>query len=371
MAQYSFVNPQLQINTTPQKKSLNDGRLHLFLSTNDGELCGYWRSRFISLALEAKYTHKCSFADGKLLISDPNLLLQADSYRIGRFCQEPECRWIKYFKQTTRGNVKLLYDIDDILIADDIPEYNLFKECFRNTEKYLHFAMSESNIITTTSTYLRDYYVGKLQLAPEKFAVIPNYPPRWLFDNYHPELIAARCERRKKRQIRIGIAASGTHFTPDKRVADDCSVIADWIIRNRKKYKFVFKGGISSYFEPYAGDFEIHEGDHLLFYPKAKMAMDVDIMVQPLQDNLFNRCKSLIKFYESWGDGTPCFVSNVANYFEAAPECCFHDVADLESRIETLCNSDPEYMKVAENNYKRMATLYLEENLDKWLEVML
>ncbi len=370
MVQYSFVNPQFQM-PEPVRKSLDDGRQHVFLAVNDGGLCGYWRSRFISQALEFVYADKCACIDSRIAMYDRGLLNAADSCRCSRFCKEHELQWMRYARQVTGGRLKLIYDIDDILVYDDIPEYNMFRNLFPGIENILRDAMLEADVITVTSEYLRDYYVNKLQIPPERFVLIPNYPPRWLFDNYHPELVHARCRRHKKHQMRIGIAASATHFSADTETGDDCSVIADWIIRNRKKYKFVFKGGFSSYFEPYADDFEIHPGSNLLAYPKDKLALDVDLMIQPLQDNLFNRCKSLIKFYESWGDGTPCFVSGVANYLEAAPECCFRDSAELDGLIADLFSSEKTYMSVAENNYKRLNSLWLDKNLDKWIEVMM
>jgi hypothetical protein len=108
-----------------------------------------------------------------------------------------------------------------------------------------------------------------------------------------------------------------------------------------------------------------------LIYPKEKVEMDVDLMIQPLQDNFFNRCKSPIKLYESWADGTPCFVQGLPNYREVAADCCFDNFDDLEKMIEEIFKSKNHYCNVVDANYHRLDDLWLDKNLQPWLNVML
>ena len=99
--------------------------------------------------------------------------------------------------------------------------------------------------------------------------------------------------------------------------------------------------------------------------------MDVDVMIQPLQDNIFNRCKSPIKLYESWADGTPCLVQDLPGYRDEAPECCFSCADELDVMLDKLLASEEQYLLSCDKNYHRLDDLWLDRNLQPWIEVML
>lgn len=368
MAQYSFVNPQFRVE--PVKKSLNDGRTHLFLSTNDGGACGYWRSRFVSYELEIRHQN-AAFVEGRAYISDPALLQRADSYRVSRLGNVNEIQWLEYIRRTSKGRMKIIYDIDDILCREDMPEYNLFRNCFPSGGELISECMKRCDVITVTQQTLRDYYAEKFNIPVEKFKVIPNRPAHFWLDHYHPVLIQKRVERHRGQKLRIGIAANMSHYSAENRCPDDLSCIESWVISNRKKYKFVFKCALPGSMEKYRDDFEFSEYSSFLDYPREKREMDVDLLIQPLQDNLFNRCKSAIKFYEAWGDGTPCFISNLPNYSVEAPEFVFDSIDELENKISELFTSEQHYLEVCDSLYHKLDDLWVDKNLQPWLEVMM
>ena len=366
---YKFVNQPLNVSVTSKKKTLDPQQTYLFLSTHDGGACGYWRSRFISFELEACH-ERCSCTESRTFFNDQNLLRNASSYRVQRLTRISELEILDFIRNVTGGRLKTVYDIDDILCGEDMPEYNAYRGVFMDTAPVIAGFMRTVSSISVTNDQLKEYYSSKFNIPEKKFFVIPNRPPRHWLDRYHPAIVRDRWERHSKSRLRIGVAAHFSHFG-GKDGVDDMSGINDWVIANRKKYQFVFKGGLSEILAPYLDDFEVLPMSKFLHYPCEKQSMDVDVMIQPLQDNIFNRCKSPIKLYESWADGTPCLVQDLPEYRREAPESCFSCGDELDMMLEKLFASKEHYLQVCDNNYHRLDELWLDKNLQPWIEVML
>ena len=165
---YKFVNQPLNVSVTSKKKMLDPQQTYLFLSTHDGGACGYWRSRFISFELEACH-ERCSCAESRTFFNDQNLLRNASSYRVQRLTRISELEILDFIRNVTGGRLKTVYDIDDILCGEDMPEYNAYRDIFMDAAPVIAEFMRTISRITVTNEQLKEYYSSKFNIPEKKF----------------------------------------------------------------------------------------------------------------------------------------------------------------------------------------------------------
>ena len=127
----------------------------------------------------------------------------------------------------------LVYEIDDVLTYEDIPDYNIAKPFFSpeligNSVKEI---MDCCDIITVTTEELKNLYVTKLQQDPKKILVIPNYLPRWwIGDSFNIDTQLKQYDMQRNRP-HIGFCCSTNHFDVENRNngVDDFTEIMPWI----------------------------------------------------------------------------------------------------------------------------------------------
>ena len=342
--------------------------------TNDRGGCGHYRSIFITQGIQQLHEN-CFFVQlDSLSLHDPDILCECSSFRVQRLCSDKELNWyVNYLLPARRQfGFRVLYDTDDILLGEDFPACNLWRERFFGLADNLKTAMQGADLVTVTTPQLRDYYARRLNIPASHFLVIPNYPPQAWADYYRPGEATQRFHRHRGR-LRVGFCASPSHFSvkEGEEVRDDLSQLADWIIANRKRYQFVFQGGISNYLEPYRDDFEVHPYVRFLHYPRERQKLDLDLWICPLEDNEFNRCKSEIKLYEAWAGGIPVLVQRLPNYEALAPEACFSTAEELAAKVVQMTDSAESLEKIVADNYARMQGRWLEDHLEEWFKIML
>ncbi len=353
---------------------LPPNRTHIFGSTHiDVGGCSYYRILFISQLLSQIYD-QALFCDARLLFHYDYIFPILSSFRLQRACSVRDLRWFREFLLPAKKEYgfPVIYEIDDILVQEDIPFYNCSRSIFKEGMDSIPHFMADSDVVTVTCAPLADYYSKKFGLPRDKFRVIPNYLPRYFFDSYNETVILDRIRSQKNRKPRICFSCGMSHFDMKRTgVGDDFSGILDWIVENRRKYEFVFHGGFPPDLEQYSGDFTRIPIGPFLNYPRVRRSIRADLFIQPLRHSMFNECKSPIKLLESWAEGTPVFVQNLGSYMQIAPDACF-DTADTLDRMVDGLFADPDaQFQTIRTNYARMKQYWLDDHLNEWLEVML
>lgn len=379
---FQFVPQKLKYPTAPRPVGtppapsdlLKSGRFFYFASTHiDHGGCSYYRILFISQLL-SQLDGQSSFMDSRILFSHQALFPLLTSFRLQRSCSVRDLRWFRelLLPAKRRFGFPLIYEIDDILVRDDIPVYNCYRDIFREGAESIPIYMDGSDAVTVTCAPLADYYSTKFGLPRDKFHVIPNYLPRYFFDSYNEAAILDRIRSQKTRKPRICFSCGMSHFDMNRTGAgDDFSGILDWIAENRKKYEFVFHGGFPPLLEKYADDFTRIPVGPFLDYPRVRRSIRADLFIQPLNHSVFNECKSPIKLLESWAEGTPAFVQDLGSYMRIAPEACFDTPETLDRMVNGLFADPDAQLQLIRRNYARMDEFWLDDHLDEWLEVML
>ena len=319
------------------------------------------------------YVHAL-FNDARILFSNQELFPILSSFRLQRACAIRDLKWFRDVLLPAKNKYRFpaVYEIDDILVHEDIPVYNCYRDIFREGKDAIPVYMGGCDAITVTCAPLADYYSSKFGIPRTKFRVIPNYLPRYFFDSYDETVILDRIRSQKSRRPRICFSCGMSHFDMKQTGAgDDFSGILDWIIANRRKYEFVFHGGFPPALSKYAADFTRIPVGPFLDYPRVRRSIRTDLFIQPLRHSMFNECKSPIKLLESWAEGTPAFVQDLGSYMRIAPDACF-DTADKLDRMVNGLFADPDaQLQTIRANYARMQDHWLDNHLNEWLEVML
>ena len=376
-----FVQPKLNYperpqpaGTSPVRPSLPLGKKFYFSSTHiDVGGCSYYRILFISQLLSQNFDNTF-FNDSRLLFNYTELFPLLTSFRLQRACSPSNFRWFReaLLPAKRKFGFHVIYEIDDILIRDDIPEYNCYRDIFKEGAEAIPVYMEGSDVITVTCAPLADYYSSKFGIPRGKFRVIPNYLPRYFFDSYDEAAIRDRIRSQKTRRPRICFSCGMSHFDIRRTGAgDDFSGILDWIVENRKKYQFIFHGGFPPRLEQYAADFVRIPVGPFLNYPRVRRSIHADLFIQPLKHSLFNECKSPIKLLESWAEGTPAFVQDLGSYKQIAPEACFDTPQTLDRMVNALFADPDAQLQLIRRNYARMDAFWLDRHLEEWLQVML
>jgi hypothetical protein len=213
----------------------------------------------------------------------------------------------------------------------------------------------------------------------ENIVVIPNYLPRWwIGEAYDLHRIEERYEDNKSKP-RIAIASSTTHFDVNgtNNYVDDFTHVNEFIKSTVDEYQWVFIGGLPNALkeEAQAGKIEVHRGSDLLNYPRELVGKNIDIVVAPLLDNVFNRCKSNIKFLEMSALGIPCICQDLAPY-QPYTDLLFKDANELQNQIDSVLKTKKKYLNLVKGNRNIIDYgdrnspngWWLEKNMNVWMD---
>jgi hypothetical protein len=321
-------------------KPVEKGNNYLnFLADRQG--CAAWRRGFLENHINMTgYGNSTSLTK---MILDPNWYRDIKTVTVQRQASTPQKEFVKFLKsiQPEMG-FKLIYEVDDVVFREDIPDYNAYKEGFDSDEIRQNCIdiINMCDEVTVTCKYMRDLY--KLRTGKQEITAIPNFPPYWWFGHQFNQRRIYDSFDKNKKKPRIVYAGSAAHFDMGNKTGqqDDFSHVIKFIIDNRFKYQFVFIGAFPPPLKPFidAREIEYHPWKNLMEYPNFLASLDAQLFLAPLQDNSFNRSKSDIKYIEAACLGIPCLCQDIVTYENALPQLKFKSGDELESKVEALLN---------------------------------
>lgn len=214
----SRSSPILQPTPQSQPKQPDIPRALNYQADYSG--CGYWRMSWPEQVLTS-YQHMVVHGL-TCMVRDKAFYGDIKSVRLQRQANKAQLDFFKVLRgMADERGFRLIYEIDDVVMSEDIPDYNKYKFAFDNPEirNNVLEMMRMSDEISVTCPFMRDYY--KEKSGNNNVTVIPNYPPRfWLDRFYDEELISRNYDRqvKKRKKPRILYAGSGAHFDVDNKV---------------------------------------------------------------------------------------------------------------------------------------------------------
>ncbi|VXC28891.1 Glycosyl transferase [Pseudomonas sp. 9AZ] len=117
-------------------------------------------------------------------------------------------------------------------------------------------------------------------------------------------------KRQRGRKPRVGWAGGVSH-------TGDLELITDVVKELAGEVEWVFMGMCPDRIRPYVQ--ELHAGVAIDLYPAALARLDLDLALAPVEQNLFNECKSNLRLLEYGACGFPVVCSDLVCYQGALP----------------------------------------------------
>lgn len=251
--------------------------------------------------------------------------LNANVIQIGRTAPQNVLR--EHFQLMQRMGIKLVLEYDDNIWAvnpysphyidfgteeftDELTGIKIWEhgkngfdiESNKSRLKAVEDTCSMVDAVTVTQPYLQQVF----SQFSNNVIVLPNCvdPSNWTKLDI----------RRKTDEIRLFWAGGCSHYVDWLYIIEPLKEIME----RYKNVKLVimgqaFKGALEDLPQDRV---EFHSWVHFDAYPFRVSMLDPDIALIPLEDNIFNRCKSNIKWVEMSALGIPSVVSAVSPYIE-------------------------------------------------------
>lgn len=334
--------------------------------------CNAWRNYFPMLTIES-LNRDIIFNINRRFITDQNFFSGVNINICQRQVSTPQAHYFNNFIipiSKIKGSW-VVYNIDDCIHKDDIPMYNTAWETYQSDELMTNIKsmLDNSDFVLVTTQELKDYYNTKFSIPNNKIIIIPNYIPKWWMGNLYNKSEAVKLYRKHRHKPRLGIISSSSHFNlNNKDCKDDSYEISMFIRETSSKYRWVIFGSvIPSLIDLFQkGDIEFHEPCDIFHYPHALKNLNLQAIVAPLVDNMFNRCKSNIKLLEGWAMGIPVIAQNLPTYSKYT-DSIFSNNDELAKILDSVIGNEYRFESVIEKNYAKMDEWWLENNLDKWM----
>jgi glycosyltransferase involved in cell wall biosynthesis len=374
-----FANPfgghtaSRQVAVPEQPRELSLPRYVNYLADYSG--CGFWR-----ILWPEKHINEtgagCS-TSLTAMVFDPRWYTGVKSVKVQRQASNDQKEFIKYLKQVQQDHkFKLIYEVDDVVFREDIPDYNKFKFAFDNDEIRNNCIeiINMCDEVTVTCEYMKKLYQERT--GKKEITVIPNFVPySWMGHVYDKRRVYDAYDKNKKKP-RVLYTGSGAHYDVDNKNGgvDDFSHVLNLVEKTIDKYQWVFVGAFPPPLLRYVqqGKIEFHPWQTLADYPRFIACLNAQVMIAPLLDNSFNRSKSDIKFIESCVLGLPCLVQDMETYKDAPSFLKFKTGDDLEQKLEAILKNKPKYYSNVEMFRSIGAQRFLElpENIGCHLEAL-
>lgn len=339
--------------------------------------CGHWRILWPEQIINA--TGRGISHSNTAMVLDPRFYQNVKAVKLQRQASGQQKEFLKFLKQI-QGDIgfKIIYEVDDVVFKEEIPDYNKFKFAFDSDEVRNNCIEMIGMVdeVSVTCDFMRRLYTEKT--GQEKITVIPNFVPNfWMGHLFDGKNVSDQFDK-NKRKPRILYTGSGAHYDIENKTGgkDDFTHVRDFVRATVDKYQWIFVGA----FPPQLGDLvrqkkvEFYPWQNLLNYPRFIKNLNAQLMVAPLENNNFNKSKSDIKFIEACTLGIPCLCQDMETYNTAPADLRFSTIEEFADKIDAILN-----WKNRSNYYKNIYALRsigekrlmeLDENIGAHLELL-
>ncbi|BCQ35483.1 O-antigen biosynthesis protein [Erwinia rhapontici] len=190
-------------------------------------------------------------------------------------------------------NVFKVFELDDYILNVPIKHNNR-----------QHFKQEITGQLRKSLSFFDRFVVSTAPLAEAmssmhpQILVVKNRLPADIWEPLHSL-------RNQGKKPRVGWAGGSSH-------RGDLEMIVDIIKEFAHDVEWVFFGMCPEKLRPYIHEY--HQGVDISLYPEKLASLNLDLALAPVEDNIFNACKSNLRLLEYGVCGIPVICSNVACY---------------------------------------------------------
>lgn len=363
--------PQAKVAELPRE--LRIPRYVNYIADTQG--CAFWRILWPELLINMSgvaFSHSQT-----CMVPDANYYQGVTAVKVQRQASTQQKLFMEHLKKVQQiHNFKIIYEVDDVVFKECIPNYNKFKPAFDSDEIRQNCIdiINMCDEVTVTCPYMQQLYREKT--GKQEITIVPNFIPRfWMGDFYNKAKIYENYNTFRKKP-RIVYTGSGAHYDVENRNGgiDDFSHVLKAVIDTRHKYQWVLVGSYPPGLAPYVADgsIEFHDWQTLLSYPSLIANLNANLMIAPLQDNEFNRSKSDIKFIEACTLGIPCLCQRMETYKDVPEYLKFTTGEEFLDKIEQILKNKKQYNQNVEAFRAIGESRFLErpENINCHMEIL-
>ncbi|EJN34992.1 glycosyl transferase [Pseudomonas sp. GM84] len=209
-----------------------------------------------------------------------------------------QCRYtVNSIEEMTRfkrlSNARRIYEIDDYII--EVPKKNAHA---RNMPANMRELVTQGIALCDRVVVSTQPLADALSSLHHDIRVVPNMlaAPLWA---------GLTSRRQSSVRPRVGWAGGTSHRGDLELLLDVIKALADEV-------DWVFFGMCPDLLRPYVKEF--HAGVPLAHYPQKLASLDLDLALAPLEQNLFNDCKSNLRLLEYGACGFPVICTDTKAY---------------------------------------------------------
>ena len=185
-----------------------------------------------------------------------------------------------------------VFELDDYIL--ELPSRSIHSTSFgKDTKQVLQRALTYCDRLVVSTEPLAE----AMRAMHPDIRVAPNHLPMELWD--------VQGGRRDSLRPRVGWAGGAGH-------SGDLELLADVVKTLAGEVDWVFMGMCPPELLPYIAEY--HDGVRFDDYPQRLAALDLDLALAPLENNLFNQCKSNLRLLEYGACGFPVIASDIEPY---------------------------------------------------------
>jgi glycosyltransferase involved in cell wall biosynthesis len=248
-------------------------------------------------------------------------------------------------------NLPIVQMVDDLL--GEVPEKHP-NRVFQTREGHQRMiqALKQSDQLIVTTEPLADYYK---KYVPDVWRVPNALGKQWLGLNKVPEV---------RERLRVGWIGAGQH-------KGDLDLVAEVVRQLAPEVDWVFMGMATDEIKPHLKEF--HGYVSIGGYPKYMSELNLDIAIAPLEDNMFNACKSNLRLLEYGAMGWPVVCSDVFPYRADDPpvlRCANTPEAWIAALRQLMADRELRLSMGAQLNGWLHANFLLSGMVTKWKECL-
>lgn len=261
-----------------------------------------------------KAMYNAGIIDGKLsdaMLDLPEILkLNVDTIVLQRQITADSHEWLD--RVSVADNIFKVMELDDYL--PNLPLKNAHRQHMpKDIMKGIRKSLSMVDRFVVSTQELANAF----EAVHPDIRVVENRLPPALWGNLS-------AQRNTGAKPRVGWAGGGSH-------TGDLEMIADVVKAFAGRVEWVFFGMCPPKLRPYITEF--HAGVTIDNYPQKLASLNLDLALAPVEDNLFNRCKSNLRLLEYGACRFPVICSDVACYHTNLP------VTRVKNRFKDWCDA--------------------------------
>jgi GT2 family glycosyltransferase/glycosyltransferase involved in cell wall biosynthesis len=247
--------------------------------------------------------------------------------------------------------IQIIQMVDDLL--GEVPVKHPSRNFqVREGHQRMAQALKKSDRLVVTTETLKQHY--------QKYV-----PDVWLMPNcLDKQWDGLRLPRTPGRRLRVGWVGAGQH-------KGDLELITEVVRELAAEVDWVFMGMCTDAIKPHVKEY--HDFVAIADYPRKMASLDLDIAIAPLEQNVFNACKSNLRLLEYGAVGWPVVCSDVFPYRALNPPVlrCGDEPAEWLAAIRRLMHDESLRLELGDQLHQWVqANFLLKDKAGEWMRAI-